>query len=112
MNQSKKTSPRPKARIDRFLYRDFSDDGRQVFYAYGQDKSGLPDGFDAVQAAPNSHKVIFENEFVRLYACSKLLFHRRARRNRCTTTDGRVSFLIGIPEVEGRISVITAPTAA
>ena len=27
-------------------------------------------------------------------------------------TDGRVSFLIGIPEAEGRISVITAPTAA
>lgn len=36
------------------------------FYAYGQDKSGFPDGFDAVQAAPNSHKVIFENEFVRV----------------------------------------------
>jgi hypothetical protein len=36
------------------------------FYAYGQDKSEFPDGFDAVQAAPNSHKVIFENEFVRV----------------------------------------------
>lgn len=36
------------------------------YYAYGQDKSGFPDGFDAVQAAPNSHKVIFENEFVRV----------------------------------------------
>jgi hypothetical protein len=36
------------------------------FYAYGQDKSGFPDGFDAVQAAPNSHTVIFENEFVRV----------------------------------------------
>jgi hypothetical protein len=36
------------------------------FYAYGQDKSGFPDGFDAVQAAPNSHKVVFENEFVRV----------------------------------------------
>ena len=36
------------------------------FYAYGQDKSRFPDGFDAVQAAPNSHKVIFENEFVRV----------------------------------------------
>lgn len=36
------------------------------FYAYGQDKSDFPDGFDAVQAAPNSHKVIFENEFVRV----------------------------------------------
>jgi len=35
------------------------------FYAYGQDKSEFPDGFDAVQAAPNSHKVIFE-KFVRV----------------------------------------------
>jgi hypothetical protein len=38
----------------------------RYFYAYGQDKSGFPDGFDAVQVAPNSHKVIFENEFVRV----------------------------------------------
>jgi hypothetical protein len=36
------------------------------FYVYGQDKSGFPEGYDAVQAAPNSHKVIFENEFVRV----------------------------------------------
>jgi hypothetical protein len=36
------------------------------FYAYGQDKSGFPDGFDAVQAAPKSHKVIFENDLVRV----------------------------------------------
>lgn len=35
-------------------------------YAYGQDKSDFPDGFDAMEAAPNSHKVIFENEFVRV----------------------------------------------
>jgi hypothetical protein len=34
--------------------------------AYPQDKSGFPDGYDAVQAAPNSHKVIFENAFVRV----------------------------------------------
>ena len=38
----------------------------KYFYVYGQDKSGFPDGLDAVQAAPNSHKVIFENEFVRV----------------------------------------------
>jgi len=31
-----------------------------------QDKSGFPDGFDAVQAAPNSHKVIFEGGLVRV----------------------------------------------
>jgi hypothetical protein len=31
-----------------------------------QDKSGFPDGYDAVQAAPNSHKVIFENALVRV----------------------------------------------
>jgi hypothetical protein len=36
------------------------------FYVYGQDKSGFPDGYDAMQAAPNSHKVIFENELVRV----------------------------------------------
>ncbi len=35
-------------------------------YLYGQDKSGFPDGYDAVLAAPNSHKVIFENELVRV----------------------------------------------
>jgi hypothetical protein len=36
------------------------------FYAYGQDKSDFPDGYDAMQAAPNSHRVIFENAFARV----------------------------------------------
>ncbi len=36
------------------------------FYAYGQDKADFPDGYDAVQAAPSSHKVIFENGLVRV----------------------------------------------
>src|SRR5579863_990367 len=36
------------------------------FYLYGQDKSEFPDGYDAVEAAPNSHKVVFENAFVRV----------------------------------------------
>jgi hypothetical protein len=36
------------------------------FYVYGQDKSGFPDGYDAVQAAPNNHKVIFDNALVRV----------------------------------------------
>jgi hypothetical protein len=40
--------------------------GARHFFLYGQDKSAFPDGFDAVQAAPNSHKVIFENEFIRV----------------------------------------------
>lgn len=40
------------------------------FYAYGQDKTGFPDGYDAVQAAPDTHKVIFENEFVRVLEVS------------------------------------------
>ena len=35
-------------------------------YLHGQDKSDFPDGYDAVQAAPNSHKVIFENALVRV----------------------------------------------
>jgi hypothetical protein len=30
------------------------------FTVYGQDKSSFPDGFDAVQAAPKTHKVLFE----------------------------------------------------
>ena len=34
--------------------------------AYSQDKSGFPEGYDAVQAAPNSHKVIFDNALVRV----------------------------------------------
>ena len=34
--------------------------------AHPQSKTGFPDGFDAVQAAPNSHKVIFENALVRV----------------------------------------------
>ena len=40
--------------------------GARHVFLYGQDKNGFPDGFDAVQAAPNSHKVIFENEFIRV----------------------------------------------
>ena len=31
-----------------------------------QDKSGFPEGYDAVQAAPGSHKVLFENAAVRV----------------------------------------------
>ena len=31
-----------------------------------QDKAGFPDGYDAVQAAPDSHRVIFENSLVRV----------------------------------------------
>jgi hypothetical protein len=36
------------------------------FCAFGQNKADFPDGYDAVEAAPNSHKVIFENAFVRV----------------------------------------------
>ncbi len=36
------------------------------FGVIGQNKTDFPDGYDAMQAAPNSHKVIFENEFVRV----------------------------------------------
>jgi hypothetical protein len=31
-----------------------------------QDKTGFPEGFDAVGAAPQSHKVLFENAIVRV----------------------------------------------
>ena len=34
-------------------------------HLFGDSKAGFPDGFDAVQAVPNSHRVLFENEFVR-----------------------------------------------
>lgn len=39
-------------------------------YLYGQDKPGFPDGYDAVQAAPKSHRVIFENALVRVLEVS------------------------------------------
>lgn len=35
-------------------------------HLFGQDKTAFPDGFDAVQAAPKSHRVLFENAFVRV----------------------------------------------
>ncbi len=38
----------------------------QHAYLYGQEKSGFPEGQDAVQAAPGSHKVVFENAFIRV----------------------------------------------
>jgi len=37
---------------------------------YGQNKVNFPDGFDAVQAAPKSHRVVFENAFVRVLEVS------------------------------------------
>ncbi len=39
-------------------------------FVYAQDKSNFPDGYDAVPAAPKSHKVIFENACVRLLEVS------------------------------------------
>jgi hypothetical protein len=33
---------------------------------YAQDRSDFPDGYDAMQAAPGTHSVIFENQFVRV----------------------------------------------
>jgi len=38
----------------------------QRAYLFGQDKSAFPDGYDAVQAAPASHRVVFENAFIRI----------------------------------------------
>ena len=38
---------------------------------YGQNnKANFHDGFDAVQAAPKSHRVVFENAFVRVLEVS------------------------------------------
>jgi hypothetical protein len=41
---------------------------RSRLFALGQSESttGFPAGFDAVQVAPNSHRVLFENQFVRV----------------------------------------------
>jgi hypothetical protein len=40
--------------------------GAANIFAGAQDKSGFPDGYDAVQVAPKSHKVIFDNTLVRV----------------------------------------------
>ena len=37
---------------------------------FGQDKTQFPEGFDAVQVAPDNHKVLFENAFVRVLELS------------------------------------------
>src|ERR1700739_2319957 len=37
-----------------------------AFYLYGQNNSEFPNGYDAVEAAPATHKVVFENELVRV----------------------------------------------
>lgn len=36
------------------------------YFSHGQTQQSFPDGFDAVQAAPASHHVLFENAFVRV----------------------------------------------
>jgi hypothetical protein len=40
--------------------------GAAKLLAIPKDSSGFPAGYDALQAAPKSHKVIFENELVRV----------------------------------------------
>jgi hypothetical protein len=40
--------------------------GTGAVLALSPDAAGFPEGYDAVQAAPNSHKVIFENTLVRV----------------------------------------------
>ena len=37
-----------------------------AIFLFAQDRTLFPDGFDGVLAAPNSHKVVFENAFVRV----------------------------------------------
>lgn len=37
-----------------------------AFYLHPQDANDFPAGFDALQVAPHSHKVLFENAFVRV----------------------------------------------
>jgi hypothetical protein len=52
-----------------------------------------PAELDAVRAAPNSHKVLFENSIVRVLEVS---VRRPAQRSHSTTTAGRVSLSISI----------------
>src|SRR5271156_3072130 len=78
------------------------------FYAYGQDKSQFPEGYDAVQAAPDTHKVIFENEFVRVL---EVTVPPPETPYRCITTVGLVSFWIGTPAARLRTFVIIARMA-
>lgn len=40
--------------------------GATGFFLRGQNQQDFPSGFDAVQAAPSSHKVLFENALVRV----------------------------------------------
>ena len=58
------------------------------FYAYGQNKSDFPEGYDAVQAAPDTHKVVFENAFVRVLEVTV----PAKGGSRCITIAGRASF--------------------
>jgi len=61
-----RAQPRPGWRLTIFSVSALLALSAGYFYVFGQDKSAFPDGYDAVQAAPNSHKVIFENEVVRV----------------------------------------------
>jgi hypothetical protein len=78
------------------------------FYVYGQDKSGFPDGYDAVLAAPDTHKVIFENASVRVLEVTvpppgrTIPMHHQL---------GPASFWTGILGAGRRIFAIIAPTA-
>ena len=40
--------------------------GARRSQVFAQERPGFPDGYDAVQVAPASHKVLFENSFVRV----------------------------------------------
>lgn len=77
-------------------------------HAWGREDSEFPDGYDAVQAAPDSHKVIFENALVRVL---EVTVPRTAKPNRCIIIAGRVSFSIGTRAAGRRTSGITGPAA-
>jgi hypothetical protein len=58
-----------------------------------QDKAGFPEGFDAVEAAPQSHRVLYENAFVRVLQVQVA----PGPKSQCIIIDGRVSFSYGTP---------------
>jgi hypothetical protein len=79
-------------------------------YLYGQDQSDFPDGYDAVEAAPDSHKVIFENALVRVLEPDRAAAgqnHTDAPPSIC-----QVFFWTGIPVEVRRTFAITARMAA
>lgn len=73
-----------------------------------QDQEDFPRGYDAAEAAPQSHKVFFENRIVRVLEVTV----PPGGRNRCIIIDGRASFSIGMLVAALRTNAFTMLWAA